>query len=194
MTAKDSKRTLLESKLNLKHPLIILLLMFYSSLVFSDSDELGHTSGCKFSDFSPRAKSEYILPFQIGEEYTVSQGNCGGVTHVKDYGSEKIDIRYAYDFDLPIGEKIIASRSGIVINKEDFYSNKTTKIEEINFIFIQHNDGTVALYLHLSPKGSLVEIGDKVSQGDVIGIAGNSGFTGGSPHLHFDVRRGHTRL
>ena len=150
--------------------------------------KVGHSIGCHQADFIDSKLSEYILPYEVGASYTVSQSVCGGVTHVKDYGPFKLDNRYAYDFDLPVGAKIIASRSGEVINIEDFYSNDSLKIDEINFIFIRHSDDTIAIYNHLSPKGALVSIGDRVNQGDVIGISGNSGFSW-VPHLHFDVRK-----
>ncbi len=162
----------------------ILLLIILPTL--ADDSKIGSSAGCNITDYKSAKSSDYILPYEVAEDYTISQGNCGGVTHTIRPSGE--DMRYAYDFDLPIGAKILASRGGKVINVEDFYSNITSKVEEINFIFIQHKDKSVAIYLHLSPNGSLVDIGQKVNQGDVIGIAGNSGFTGGTAHLHFDVR------
>ncbi len=174
--------------------IIMLTLSACSNSINSNIDhqnkdlKVGHSLGCHQTDFIEPSLSEYILPYEVGESFTVSQGVCGGVTHVKDYGQLRLDNRYAYDFDLPVGTNIIASRSGEVINVEDFYSNKTLKIDEINFIFIRHDDGTVAIYNHLSPKGALVSVGDRVNQGDIIGISGNSGFSW-VPHLHFDVRK-----
>lgn len=52
---------------------------------------------------------------------------------------------------------------------------------------VEHADGTVARYYHLTKDGALVEPGDVVAQGDVIGLSGNTGNTGGLRHLHFDV-------
>jgi murein DD-endopeptidase MepM/ murein hydrolase activator NlpD len=157
------------------------------------NNRVGYSPGCYVSDFQEPSKSKYILPYQAGEAYTVSQGVCGGITHTKDYGTYKLDSRYAYDLEMPIGAKIIASRDGKVINIQDFFSNDSSKMEEINYIFIRHKDRSIAIYLHLSPKGALVDVGDKVKQGDMIGIAGNSGFTGGLAHLHFDVRKETTK-
>ena len=82
---------------------------------------------------------------------------------------------------------------GLLLIPRNFYSNKTEKIQETNHIFIKHEDGTVALYVHLSPQGVLVNDGDHVMQGEIIGIAGNSGYTGYSPHLHFDVREAESK-
>ena len=175
-------------KLILAITVLALLACSNSNAEFGKKTKVGHSLGCYQSDFTDPKLSEYILPFEVGASYTVSQGVCGGVTHVNNYGPLKIDNRYAYDFDLPVGAKIVASRSGEVINVEDFYSNDTLKIEEINFIFIRHSDDTIAVYNHLSPKGALVSIGDRVNQGDIIAISGNSGFSW-VPHLHFDVRK-----
>ena len=57
---------------------------------------------------------------------------------------------------------------------------------EENVIVIKHSDETFGRYYHLTKGGALVSVGDKVSQGDKIGLSGNSGASAG-PHLHFDV-------
>jgi len=55
-----------------------------------------------------------------------------------------------------------------------------------NLIFILHEDGTIARYLHLKQGGVHVDIGDRVAAGDLIGYSGNTGYSQ-NPHLHFDV-------
>jgi len=59
---------------------------------------------------------------------------------------------------------------------------------EENFVFVQHEDGTVGRYFHLTHQGARVGVGDSVVQGALLGISGNTGQTAG-PHLHFDVQR-----
>lgn len=65
------------------------------------------------------------------------------------------------------------------------------------YILINHHDGTMTLYGHLYPNSRRVSKGDKVVQGQVIGVVGNTGNckprpTPSSPlngtHLHFEVR------
>ena len=56
-----------------------------------------------------------------------------------------------------------------------------------NLITIIHEDGTVAVYSHLTNGGVLVKSGDQVVAGDTIGKSGNTGATSGLPHLHFSV-------
>ncbi len=152
--------------------------------------------GCYKNQYPPASTSEYILPYTPGKTFTISQGNCGKFgTHrpickAKDASGDTIlcgDRRYAYDFALPIGEKILASRAGIVSALEESFSNSSNSSSETNYVVITHEDNTVAVYLHLSPEGVLVELGEMVAQGQEIAIAGNSGFTGSFPHLHFDV-------
>jgi murein DD-endopeptidase MepM/ murein hydrolase activator NlpD len=56
-----------------------------------------------------------------------------------------------------------------------------------NFVRVLHDDGTMGLYAHLKPEGVLVRVGQRVRQGQRIGLSGNTGFTTG-PHLHFAVQ------
>lgn len=54
-----------------------------------------------------------------------------------------------------------------------------------NCIIIAHNARYVSLYAHM--QGFAVSPGDEVSQGQVIGYMGSTGFSTG-PHLHFEIR------
>lgn len=54
-----------------------------------------------------------------------------------------------------------------------------------NVVFIKHRGNTETVYAHLSKL--LVRRGDKVSQGQTIGLVGSTGWATG-PHLHFEVR------
>ncbi len=58
-----------------------------------------------------------------------------------------------------------------------------------NLVKIQHSNGIVTCYAHLSTR--FVQVGDKVSKGQQIGKAGSTGNSTG-PHLHFEVRVGGT--
>jgi murein DD-endopeptidase MepM/ murein hydrolase activator NlpD len=53
-------------------------------------------------------------------------------------------------------------------------------------IRVDHQNGYVTLYLHLSKRN--VKSGQKVKAGDVLGVSGDTG-SPGAYHLHFEVRR-----
>lgn len=57
-----------------------------------------------------------------------------------------------------------------------------------NGAYVLHEDGTMALYLHMSEDGVLVDVGDEVRTGEVIGLVGTTGTS--VPHLHFEVFEG----
>ncbi|MFN1833671.1 M23 family metallopeptidase [Balneola sp. MJW-20] len=52
-------------------------------------------------------------------------------------------------------------------------------------ISIQHNDGIISTYKHLSRLNK--QEGDLVLKGDIIGITGNTGVLSTGPHLHFEI-------
>jgi murein DD-endopeptidase MepM/ murein hydrolase activator NlpD len=55
-----------------------------------------------------------------------------------------------------------------------------------NYVILTHADGFQTLYGHLS--SATVTVGTKVTQGSVVGISGNTGYSTG-PHLHFGLFR-----
>jgi murein DD-endopeptidase MepM/ murein hydrolase activator NlpD len=53
---------------------------------------------------------------------------------------------------------------------------------------IQHGDNSRSGYWHLKKDGAVVNVGDTVKQGQVIGFSGKTGYAA-IPHLHFIVWR-----
>jgi murein DD-endopeptidase MepM/ murein hydrolase activator NlpD len=124
--------------------------------------------------YPPQATSPYVLPFQVGQAYLVSQGNCS-------HGSHRVGSKaqYAYDFSMPIDTPVVASRDGTVVFVQEDFANGNGTEGQNNLIFVEHDDGTVAGYVHLKQDGALVAIGDDVRRGDVIGSSWQA--------LHFQV-------
>jgi len=60
-----------------------------------------------------------------------------------------------------------------------------------NTVILEHELGYYTLYGHL--KNILVEAGEKVDSGQIIGTVGTTGRTTG-PHLHFEIRRENQKL
>lgn len=129
--------------------------------------------------YSDPSTSAYVVPWQVGTTRKVAQGNCGPASH---YAADK----YAYDIDLPIGTSIVAVRAGTVYKVVKDKTDGNGCINGENHIYINHSDGTSAHYLHLTKDGAFVNVGDTVTQGQVIGLSGNTGCSSG-PHLHFQV-------
>ena len=132
----------------------------------------------------------YQLPFAAGGSFHVGQaynGSRGGVATTTHKGW----CRYAVDFRMPEGTPIHAAREGIVVDVVEKYSEGGTSADysgKGNHIRIMHDDGTIGFYNHLMKDGSEVKGGDKVKQGQRIGLSGNTGRSW-RPHLHFHVRR-----
>lgn len=126
---------------------------------------------------------EYNFPFPRDESYMLSQGNNTPFTH------NGVTSRYAFDFAMPEGSFVAAARGGVVGYVEENHEiggDNIRLLEKSNRIMICHDDGTVGAYAHLQHQGALVEVGETVFAGQVIGLSGNTGFTT-SPHLHFTV-------
>jgi murein DD-endopeptidase MepM/ murein hydrolase activator NlpD len=122
----------------------------------------------------------YALPYKPGKKYRVIQGYFSRFTHKE---------RAALDFNLKRGDSIAAARGGVVTRvKEDGTRGGLNRKYRLhgNNIIIQHSDGSRAGYWHLQHNGALVNTGDTVYQGQVIGLAGKTGYAF-VPHLHFIV-------
>lgn len=129
--------------------------------------------------FPDPASSPYCLPYPIGETATVSQAWGDSGTHRG---------RFAIDFSMPFGSRITAARSGVVTEIRDHYRDDDPTGGHENGAYVLHEDGTMALYLHMSEDGVLVDVGDEVRTGEVIGLVGTTGTS--VPHLHFEVFEG----
>ena len=122
------------------------------------------------------------LPFAKGRKYKLMQGYNGAYSH------SDADSKYALDFKMEIGEKVLAVYDGIIIGVLDKYSDGAPDkklLDFANYILIYHEQlGTFSKYVHIKYKGATVKNGDKIEQGDVIGFSGNVGYST-EPHLHF---------
>jgi murein DD-endopeptidase MepM/ murein hydrolase activator NlpD len=81
----------------------------------------------------------------------------------------------------------VAARSGEVLLVEQRFVDGTRISGQENYINIRHSDGTIAAYVHLTTNGALVAVGDQVTQGQIVGMSGDTG-NSSEPHLHFHVQ------
>ncbi len=85
---------------------------------------------------------------------------------------------HGIDMRAAVGEEVYVTANGVVSSVvSDRYYGK--------MIEVMHSYGFMTVYAHLSKM--LVEPGDFVYKGDVIGYSGNTGRSNG-PHLHYEIR------
>lgn len=86
------------------------------------------------------------------------------------------------------GANIYAMKGGEVIVAKTTY---TPGYDYGMYVVIDHGNGYQSLYAHMS--SVYVTVGQMVSQSDVIGLVGSTGWSTG-PHLHFEIRKDGTRV
>lgn len=126
--------------------------------------------------------NELMIPFK--GSFQITQAWNGKFTH---NGPKS---RHALDVSMPIGTPIIAVKDGIVIDMkmDSTQGGPSRKFRPFaNYIRLEHDDGTMSIYVHLSGNTQRFQIGDRVSQGQIIALSGNTGYSTG-PHLHFALQ------
>jgi murein DD-endopeptidase MepM/ murein hydrolase activator NlpD len=131
---------------------------------------------------APDPDAAYLWPCEHGAKHHVNQGYFGKETHQSCY---------CLDFDFAEGTPICAARGGtVVVVKQDSnvggIGQAFAKYD--NYVRILHGDGTWADYAHVQKNGARVNLGDKVTAGQIIALSGHTGEASG-PHLHFQVNK-----
>ena len=123
------------------------------------------------SSVSAAPGAPYKLPYPAGSSYTITQTPGSGFSHADDYN------RHAVDFGMPTGTPIVASASGTI-----YFEGWTTGggIQ----VLIDHGNNRCSQYAHLN--ASIVDAGNRVTQGQLIGYSGATGNVTG-PHLHWNI-------
>ncbi len=127
----------------------------------------------------PDDMGEFGRPVSIGDVTRISShfGPRKAPRTATGHGSTN---HQGIDISCPTGTPIHAARGGTVIwaGARGGYGN---------LVVIDHGGGITTRYAHNSKL--LVQVGDVVSQSDVIALAGSTGNSGG-PHCHFEIRVG----
>ena len=156
---------------------VICLIVLAAAFAPQSSDPEARNYPCQPLDIAS-SSSSYTLPYERGTQHWVNQANCSGHGHSRFWN-------HGYDFNMDIGTPVLAARSGTVMNANDGCRDGERACT--NLITIRHTDGTFALYSHLTKGGIYVVKGQDVIAGQLIGRSGDTGNTGGLPHLHFSV-------
>ena len=102
--------------------------------------------------------------------------SCGSVT--SEYGRRWGRMHEGLDIDDNRGSSIVAAKAGVVI-----FAGWTNGYGRMTLI--DHGDGVVTAYAHQASQA--VSRGQRVSQGQFIGVIGTTGRSTGT-HLHFETR------
>jgi murein DD-endopeptidase MepM/ murein hydrolase activator NlpD len=86
------------------------------------------------------------------------------------------------DYAAPIGTPVWSVADGVVIERSWKGGNG-------NLVQVQHENGYVSSYAHLSRYADGLRVGDRVEQKQVIGYVGQTGLATG-PHVCFRIQRG----
>ena len=100
----------------------------------------------------------------------------GGLTSL--FGWRRYRPHYGTDIDLETGDQVVAAFDGMVRVAKYYHGYG-------NCVIMRHKNGLETVYAHLSK--ILVESGQVVSAGSLVGLGGNTGHSYGS-HLHFEIR------
>ncbi|NES84672.1 MAG: peptidoglycan DD-metalloendopeptidase family protein [Moorea sp. SIO2B7] len=127
----------------------------------------------RFTKVSENSKTALMFPLSIPASIT----SAFGFRFHPITGSRRLHA--GTDIGAPIGTPVLAAYSGKVEVASSLSGYGLT-------VILRHEEGTQeSRYAHLSQ--ILVEPGEWVEQGTVIGLVGNTGFSTG-PHLHFEWR------
>lgn len=108
------------------------------------------------------------------------------------YANDGTKLSDWYCYNLPIyaakGGKVIFTEDGIPDNLTPGQLDYETDLTNAtgNVVYIEHEDGTIGTYCHMIPNSIMVEVGEIVEEGQIIGRLGNSG-NSFAPHLHMHV-------
>lgn len=126
-----------------------------------------------------------ILPYSVNEEVLITSA----------FGPRVIDGVDEFHYGLDLvgqGDKhIVAPIDGIVVSSTMITDKSNLTWQWGNYVGIRGVDNNMYYMCHMASRA--VKVGQTVSQGMIIGIEGNTGYSLGN-HCHFEIRTGATSL
>ena len=163
---------------------------------------IGRVWGAKFTH---RDKDIYAIPFEQGGKLQYWEADGGSLrkqllkaplkfTRISSKFShsrlhpvlKKYRPHHGVDYAAPSGTPVRAVADGVV-------TVKTHKKADGNILKIKHPGNLTSGYLHLRGFAKGIKVGARVSQGQVIGYVGSTGYSTG-PHLDFRLWKGNTPI
>jgi murein DD-endopeptidase MepM/ murein hydrolase activator NlpD len=146
-----------------------------------------------FSVPAPWGGTHYRLPFPSGLRATSGLMNIDDPVAAARHPEGQA---FALDLKLSAGTPLLAARGGVIeaIEDDDPYNaaSKPAGWQKLgNYIWIRHEDDTLAVYFHNQVHSAKVQKGDHVYRGQPIARVGATGNTGTTavPHVHFGAFR-----
>lgn len=153
-----------------------------------------------------KTKTLLILPF-AGVWKVTNGGRTTDTNNHADPERSPKSMQYAYDFRLEhtgsgeelsdyevFGKEVISPAGGKIIQiingAIDVLPGERDRGNGVgNMIITDYGNGEFGLLCHLRHNSIKVEVGDEITQGQVVGLCGNTGNTS-EPHVHFQLQDG----
>lgn len=130
----------------------------------------------------PETECQYTFKWPVKDHYEITSGVGAR------WGSYHTGLDIAGEGGCPI----TAAEAGEVVRTNNSCTHNYGKYGSCgcgggygNFVIIDHGNGFLTLYGHLTQ--TEVEVGDKVKEGQEIGLMGSTGYSTGT-HLHYELR------
>lgn len=137
--------------------------------------QIAHDKGIKEEKFKEGTSAQlWAGPFKPPVDAAIS--DVFGTR--REFNGAVQSVHQGLDFRVPEGTPVRALNSGTILLAQPLYF-------EGNCVFIDHGQGLLSLYLHLSKLS--VQAGDHVEAGQEIGLSGATGRATGA-HLHLAIR------
>ena len=106
---------------------------------------------------------------------------------------DKPNVHSAWDIGAPNNTNVVSVCDGkvskVIFNEQENITNKSAGGGNMIYLTCPIDEDLTyeVIYAHLFPNSSKVQVGQNVSQGQIIARVGTTGYSTG-PHLHFEVR------
>lgn len=103
-------------------------------------------------------------------------------------GHRGIDISIPSFREMDAGVYVYAIQGGLVTSVVDHFPDRATSCESLdwNVVVVRQTDGNTVYYGHLRTDSAVVQSGQNVNKGDLLGQIGSSGCST-EPHLHLEL-------
>jgi len=151
--------------------------------------------------YGDKRQTEYSFPLPVDGEWFVLRDKTGHhrIKHFAAYAVDLVIMEAGKTYrrsGLRLedyycwGRPILAQVDGIVIRAEDRNPDATVgqpgAFDRANFVEVYYGGGIGGFYAHIQKSSLKVNVGQRVNNGDVLALIGNSGASG-QPHLHFTM-------